>query len=1153
MAPRFVSPQFKFLGNWYTYYPANPKCAQPKPFVATSRGRPISLDFSNFLVRYYQFNFFFLPSVYAFLLVCFNFLCTHFPPFCLYCFNALSFSFSFIFNFTVNLPSNVEKIWITTSFQYRLLDSNFRSSLLTIQNILVKMSVPTQQQQELASQVGQILNTGSSDILQALARTRQSNNLFTSSEAPLSRAIVDSAHKKKLHVSSSLMDKFKHANSGSHKFLQFTELDSTSVSAVNGQTVAGYIPLDTIINPIRAEETLATKKEKKLGVRDKTIVVEGICLNSTTYAPISNPGAILTVVVDGRAKNPQDAILGGHIHCNHITQSASSTFFPFFSLSTREPLLSQALKIITVSNGFDLEEGSIVGTVRALVFGEVVNDANQCHLRSNIVESIKDKRSVSCTTRAIPIDPYIPTKSRSETMSFQWDKQPSSLCFDEGSSSTDSNLIWNPRVDESRTIDFHLPSNIQGHKNRAAQLCSSRKDPSMVAQILDGHSDEAQGVEFDYSKRKLLIEDNTDLNASAITEPITLFNGTYELPEVGKPGYIFKVVSIFEDVYANNGGLPRSIIIKLMDSAYVRPIIRFSLRYTTSLTASAPIVVAWDATLRAKQKETMDLSRLLSLESFLLNSHSYEECSTMIVMPPGHTGSFSALAKGDDKIGQLVLACAGHNLSLTGRVGINITVDLMPGTIICPVTAPSEIPKQIPDLEFEYTDECHFDHLELNHVLGLFKFNQETKRNYTYRISITPGIGFPSKDGKSRTNSLLGKLFSLWNFWRGDFVLEMQSSSRIGIAGSLMLCLVPSYIDKGTLNLSMIHSYRHCYLDFSKNGRAIIKGRAINWSNACTTRGDDDFDGDDKTGSECVAYLVVTQPPVCEKSASDSSVFVSVRLIGLENVTFLEKSCLSAQKAAYFSKTSSMSVAGSSQLVGNEEVQAFRRCPDDIDGWSRLYRFNPNNEDADDKSALIKNVISIPVATTAHSADFATKGVKKKKEETDTPGDFWIDYRNVYSQLFSTCAYYKCDLDFLIYLDFKPGTWCSVSVTHKVSPLENNKYGQSLIKNPVHLGGSSNLVCEEKSQAIAFTIPSRKDINFRGRLREKQHHRFFDTHGTLHIITDKQSVVKSVEIFTRPRGKISIYGSAFSNKDTIATSDQSIYRTSTTFAKILSA
>ncbi|DBA11519.1 TPA_asm: polyprotein [Gymnema sylvestre virus 1] len=994
------------------------------------------------------------------------------------------------------------------------------------------MSLSGNTVQELFREGGSRVNGSASEVARLLARFSDEQKVadFTS---PLFSYFREIGKKGDLFMTKSLKDRLMGlGESSDRKFLTFSNVSLAVNEAKEDLKTETFIPLAELVDIDGAERKLASSQEKKFkDIQGKIVSIDLINLTSTLLAPRCNSGAVLVMAVDGRCSDPASAILGGHIHCNHVAETAESLFFPLFKLSSRDRYLDRAIKIISIGKGFNVEAGSVVAEIRPFVAGEVSQRASTSHLNKGLLKYLEGRFDTVSTYKAIPIIPRVPQGTEFNHFDLNWKGFSGSLSYDAASSSGGS-TTWKPSaLGKSSSVRFEFNPRIPGSTPLKAQL-------EQTEALSDDNNfgfgtferDRIQGETLTMSDSSAPVERGPDLSGSRIENSHLLRSMTIVVPKEVSPGRVFFTLPLFDGLL--KGAVMPALMDCLMSSA-VDPIFRFSLGVSVSQMSTLPILMYWENERMTRVDSSFNVKRLLSLPSCLTNLHDAEKTLDLIVRPNGHTGLFSPLASDDDLIGQLGISSLGHKLKIQGTLTLTLDVYLEPGSILYRTGDTVQLPNQIErNICFQLVNELHLNSLTANLVLGIYNFDANSAKDESYLISVLPAHGYTQDKGSKVYCAPVAGIFKMWNFWRGEVEVEVVVTSRKNVGGSCTLFQVPTNCPSNLMTRTVLTRQKHMTVDFGKTVKKREKFSFNSWLGGNLTKGNDDFNLLDKLAGEASMMLTLNQPPISEGVGFIApEVFVLVRIVGFSNLTLFERS--SRVKQSY------------SQVGPGITEEAFKRAqyipadnPSTSDGvqglsssgnegFSRLLVAIPHLDD-NDRDTMQQLVI--PAGLSLSKKIFGKDIYSMKDPGALKQGSVNLDPLFVYKDLVCAWTHYSCDIEYLIIPIYEPNAIGHLTAVHKLNPLDNCAYGIQTSVFEAEMGGGINVSIDTRNSPIKFTVP-RRHIMYRSRMREKQHQKYLDSGGCIFIRFPNDSSISSIEVYARPVNTIMLGGAAWSNLD----------------------
>nr|WCR39276.1 polyprotein 2 [pineapple secovirus B]WCR39277.1 polyprotein 2 [pineapple secovirus B] len=999
----------------------------------------------------------------------------------------------------------------------------------------------TRSVQEVFTGAGRQLGTSASNIARSLSQVGDETILNTAS--PIVKMFDEAVRNKNFHVLPRRVQQLKDVLSRvSKKYVHFDIVDATTSAAVEDAVVETPIPLDQYVNIDKAEESLRSKEEKKLDiVNGKTCIVEAIALQSTSNTPATSGGVVLTMAVDSRANNPEDAILGGHIHVASRSDTAGSMFMPFFKLNTRDPYLSTALKIMTISSGFDMKEGSIVATIKPLVVGEIVQDPQYTTIKKGVLKEIMKAGPVTHTDHCLPIHPRLPEGPRSTEIVVPWESATQALLY---SHTADGTSVWKNAKKGKQSVIFELPRHLTSTR-RVNQIIAETSDPNLlgrtdVREVSDNYTEQGSGDREEHMpsegfggqekssglphafmlEESVVKKDDVPLmkdrggeygSTYVLEDDKILFSARYVVDNTAETGASLVTVQLMDDILSR--GFESAVARLALIMPIVEPIIKIRVTYTIPSLCSVPLILSWDES-GDKLKKAVVLERILNQPSIIMNSHSVVTSHELVVRPAGHTGRFNLFASGAERMGAFHIVSCGHKLK--GDVKVNLAVDILfcKNTIMMPLAHRPDRPiASIPNATFKMLERVSMGDVNLHHVLSLHKFTDKSPTGDIYLISVVPGICSISEKGTKSFVSTFGKMLTMWNFWRGDAIIEVSCAARKSIAGSCTFFVVPPGVETALLSPTILAGFPFFRVDFSMDKPVKFKFPVNSWLNWCVTQGIDDFDAVDTNNCESSLIMRLDQAPY-DNMGDAVEVLMCTRIVAVKNLEVSERASCAKQKGANFAKTFDMG-----RILHDQVLTAYRAQSEvpglQNEGFAQSLVFYPL-EVAENGEGARSVMLSFPVCFNYRDDMFERRGQGKA-------GLVYIDHLNPYHQLFSGVSYYSCGIEVLIYVEHEDGSSGKAIAVFKNGSMENHVYGQTTATNDGNYGGGVSMDYMSASGALYLRIEPR-NFNCRGRVRMKQSHRFLDTYGVCHVSVPPFDVVKCIRVFTRPFGKISIYG-----------------------------
>ncbi|ANV28174.1 polyprotein [Dioscorea mosaic associated virus] len=1001
--------------------------------------------------------------------------------------------------------------------------------------------------QNVYSRGGELFNTSASDLarrLEAHADTARS----AEETSPYYKQLSSFIRNGELHIDKSVGNRVRHIFDSSADF-QFTRFRSdalASVSTKEDAIVKNYIPLTDIFDPMKEEAKLASRDEKRKKMfQPKSVMIQACALNSVVNVPHSNNGVLFVHtlwMIDKR--HLRKAILGGHIHMAHVTETAGSVFFPMFRLNTRDEHLARCLAVTTIGSGFSLKPGSIVGTTVPLIAGEVSGNPMRQHLKKGMMEHIAQEENSFHTDRCLPIYPHKPSTSAVKSIEFPWDVRVKNLTYSSSSSSSNQ-AVWDFSQGDSKRVLFKIPSDVPG---------VSRVQDSVLNDSLEGDIQERLNGDFETlvdtvstvsggSDRK---EEKTVLRE--FDQDLTIYTERFTISKTAERGKILKVFKMFDSLLEVNHPTPG--FVEVVFNPVIIPFIEMRVTVSISKMFSLPMILFWENEIFTKPDATVNVKRLLSLPSTTFNLHSAAEFKSLIVVPIGHTGCFSPLAIKEDSIGQFGISTLGHNLGSTGTIDVKAEFLLKKGTRVVSCQQLFDITLVQQRLHtFRYTEKFHFDKLYSPFVLALLTFSSTSKSGASYEISVLPGHGYSELGRKSMLYPAVAGIFRMWNFWNGSVEVELVANARIHVAGSCTLYCVPSNFPRKFYKDTFLSRFEQITVDFSDKPRATMIFHSNSWLGKNLTKGEDDYAFTDDMSAECKLLLILRQAPIVSVGDSNSEVHVMVRVLGFQNLTLSEKTSRSKQAASHLSSKVATNAFPTDLIIPNgaekkkgDSVQAdtgnavvYKSLKKITKSFVRLFFVTPSLGDD-----FTHNTLSFPVTFSLVKSMFKSdQVVMSAGTDKLEQGKVYIDSLNIYSDMMQAWTHYSCDVEFL-FVPYYEATWGQIVASHKLDVLDDATYGLETSTLESHIGGAARSSRSCRGEAFSLFVPRREHM-MRVGVRKKQVQRFLDVNGTIYVQFPADVDFMGLAVFSRPLGNISLGGESWSNRDTTS-STGNLYR-----------
>nr|UCR98719.1 polyprotein [Strawberry mottle virus] len=605
------------------------------------------------------------------------------------------------------------------------------------------------------------------------------------------------------------------------------------------------------------------------------VTISVISLKSKALVSQSNAGITLVLGLDGRAREPQDAILGGHLHFAKDSNLATSLFFPNLSLTSEEEKLDSCVQVWTSAQGYDLTSGFASSTNISMI-GEVSADAVTTSMLVPMRQHIEAQKFKTLCHGGLPIHPYRATENKIDTVELDWTSTSTSMEFD---SSKNGVSLWKPSH-TSGTTSLRFTGLKMSSVKEDEELHFSDNDEGFLP---PNPRERTRAYEEGLSDEITETQDLLDGQEKLIGEACVL-SKTFALPDVVDNCHLVGVINLFEDTDVASSGEP--LLANLRTATIFIPKIQVRVRYSLPSAYNCPVIVTWDeARCITEVTDTIDLTQLPHI---IVTPNKSVQDSSLDLSLNGITGTYSLARVISRRAGNLLVSCTKHDFAeMVGEASVTVEVWLMPGTVIGKGFKRRPAPER-PILNLSLVENYHTPLLEGPTDLGSVTLDANTERYKCFSLFVKPGVGAVTDDRMTTKGSTISSVCSHWAMWSGTAVIEISISARSSVAGQMTVYTVPTGTYVHDINRSVCNQWERRIIKFNGPDHHEISASANSWLGGCSTMGEAFMGSKDQNGS-CMMFVVFVDDPPSSCAGYDSSVQVFFSLKRLENLNLFER------------------------------------------------------------------------------------------------------------------------------------------------------------------------------------------------------------------------------------------------------------------------
>lgn len=548
--------------------------------------------------------------------------------------------------------------------------------------------------------------------------------------------------------------------------------------------------------------------------------IDVLALKTQALVSRSNAGVTLALALDGRAKKPEAAILGGHLQFSKDDQISTSLFFPRLTFSSAESDLDRCVQVWTTAQGYGLNDGIASVTSTSMV-GEVTADVGSTSMLAPMRAQLERVARQTMSDGALPIHPYVAKENNVDEVVMEWSGASSSLQY---KGSTAGISEWSPAADSgSKSLRFGGLKGLQGpraeeslfHRNpdddherdpRERQRLPNRNPTSQQSFYEQGEGDIFTPIVIPKENFAWGPEDT-------VSQDTKIASYTVDVPGVSAELTVLEVIKLFDNLDLSSSSNPE--ILKLHTASILIPKLFFRVRFSLPAAYSCPIIVSWDEA--RCMGDTYTLEEILHLPFMIVAPTSNASYSTFAIDTFGRSGMYSCSRALSQEVGVLYVSCMAHDFAgLIGKAQIHVEVWVGKGSIASS-GHDNQAPPQKPTLCTLLLDKPPLCNIKGNTFLGALQLVPDMDTSKFYQILVKPGVGAVGGDGRTVQGSNISAFCSNWAFWTGTAQLSVDITARASVAGQLSIYTVPTSFEVSKLTREMCVNWPREVVTF--NGR----------------------------------------------------------------------------------------------------------------------------------------------------------------------------------------------------------------------------------------------------------------------------------------------------------------------------------------------
>jgi len=986
-------------------------------------------------------------------------------------------------------------------------------------------SIMSQQLQAAYEEAGKQIGASASLFARALQAAKARNE--TIGEDKCLRILKELTQKENVYAKPSMLKILaRQISQKPASFVAFEEkLVQAGVAVDGGEAQILDVPLSSIANVDANELKILGSSANDLDAK-ATVKLDVIRLKSSSNTSASNAGAIVVAAVDGRANNPEDAVLGGMVHLPHKHQEADCIFFPSYCVSTYDQHMDKALRIMSSGSGFNLQPGSIVSTISYALVGELSAQPGRSTFCKQMAEAMNRYCGTSLCYNGLPIHPYRPQECKVEEVVLPWASNSHNVIY---SGREEGFSTWKP--DSSSGPSGIKISGLKSIKGPGVPRLNQSRRHNFEAEHdrdirMEGSSDEHA---FKLNERETLPG-----MLQALAEDQTIVSEHFEIEKIAGNGRILKTFNMFEDCSKKSLGRAANLVYNFFSCAFIKPIFKVELIFEVPIGYTVPLLLCYDP-LRQVDDSTPK-SLLLNLESIIVNPRDRAKSEVFLVSPPGHTGCFSPWQDRLQSCGAFHVASIGHTLAnMEGKILAELRIGLAAGTIFGSGELP---PPPLPDGDFMFYPghRVQIEHLRTRYLISHITVNSKTQPGTTYKTLLRPAIGYVFDKGRKSSKNTSAALFSHYNFWNATVEMEILLSSRRGVAGTATIYFVPSGIRLETTSPSWLAQFPNQTFTFSGPTKLNIHFDNYAWLGGSLCHGENNLQLGFPTPI-CPTIITILQSPPSAAQGSSSEVHLFYRVTGFRNLELYERASLSYIKAPSLAAPNPDLNAGWAALVKNGQskeplAQGSACATAGFSNGSRILTVVPFDGELD-------SVLVMPASPAILDSNFNPES-RNMVQMKLTPGSIFRDQASLLAVLISSTPYFRGRMRFWFIPTYVGNEYRTLDVAYLNNPLENYSFGLTKMDSSFQRTMYGGLVVghSTRGEPIALDIPARH-IFSRSRIRHKDNiNAFLDSNGLFVVRMPSFACLQRLDVFCELLEPIHLWGFAIGREDVVDAKSQ---------------
>nr|QPP19763.1 polyprotein [Satsuma dwarf virus] len=559
--------------------------------------------------------------------------------------------------------------------------------------------------------------------------------------------------------------------------------------------------------------------------------------------------------------------------------------------------------------------------------------------------------------------------------------------------------------------------------------------------------------------------------------------------------------------------------------AILRPHFKFIFRLVTPILESIPLLVVWDDL----SELTTKVSRLSAAFQVIDSDHT--RAAVYEVRPSGPTDLLTPAKSNYGMGGDLVIFSGGYgSSSLTSALRLKIEASLLKdsqlgsGEISIP-QGPSSM------LSFSYLNEIDLGDIDLHCFLGSCKYSGTSPVGGRKYISVCPAAGLVHNKGKAAYLGLTASLFSMYNFWKGSYILKVDVLSKGSCAGAISIYVPPPGTSADHYTQSQLDTLPRYELPWRGTGTARFEVENFSWVGWHITKPQRYTTNEDWFSLNSGLVVVLNQPPTTRTGGS-SDIRVIFRIVKFKNLTLKERSTTcdiftGIKDSEYthplvdvldenISAPASVSTDPEGETGTSSSVQT--AAPLISKNFGAYYAYLLGGASAGKRW----HSYVLPITMGHHRSEIGRTKTGYLNEQLDDTVRIRYSLRNPLHILCSAGAYYATDLLFTLVVD---GDFTAERAYAQLgliqTPLMEYYEGYSTDRTLTSEGGSVNQLGVGKSY-IQLLVPRR---NYRARsVTTDTAALFIETIGSLTVRFTVSDKIKGVHLFVEAAGPIDVDG-----------------------------